>query len=64
VLARQVDGIIVVVRYGSTRRGELSDLKASLGNEKIIGSVVNYIETPVSRYYGYKYAGYGRRKDM
>ena len=63
VLARQVDGIIVVVRYGSTRRDDLSDLVAQVGEKKILGSIVNYIETPVSRYYGYKYAGYGRRKD-
>ena len=63
VLARQVDGVIVVVRYESTRRGELADLKAARVGKKILGSIVNHIETPVSRYYGYKYAGYGRRKD-
>ena len=62
VLARQVDGIIVVVRYRSTRRREISELKARLGEQKIIGCVVNYIENPISRYYGYKYGGYGRRK--
>ena len=63
VLARQVDGILVVVRYGSTRRDELADLIAKVGEKKILGSIVNYIENPASRYYGYKYAGYGRRKD-
>ena len=63
VLARQVDGILVVVRYGSTRRDELADLVAKVGEKKILGSIVNYIENPASRYYGYKYAGYGRRKD-
>ena len=62
VLAQQVDGIIVVVRYRSTRRREISELKARLGEQKIIGCVVNYIENPISRYYGYKYGGYGRRK--
>jgi capsular exopolysaccharide synthesis family protein len=60
VLARQVDGIIVVVRYGSTRRDDLADLVARVGEKKIIGSIVNYIETAASRYYGYKYGGYGR----
>ena len=63
VLARQVDGILVVVRYGSTRRDDLADLVAKVGEKKILGSIVNYIENPASRYYGYKYAGYGRRKD-
>ena len=63
VLARQVDGILVVVRYGSTRRDDLADLVARVGEKKILGSIVNYIENPASRYYGYKYAGYGKRKD-
>ena len=63
VLARQVDGILVVVRYGSTRRDELAELVAKVGEKKILGSIVNYIESTDSRYYGYKYAGYGRRKD-
>ena len=62
VLARQVDGILVVVRYGSTRIEDLADLVARVGEKKILGSIVNYIENPASRYYGYKYAGYGRRK--
>jgi protein-tyrosine kinase len=60
VLARQVDGIIVVVRYGKTRRDDLADLVSRLGEKKILGSVVNYIETEATRYYGYKYGGYGR----
>lgn len=60
VLARQVDGILVVVRFGSTRQGDIADLVARLGSKKILGSIVNYIETASSRYYGYKYAGYGR----
>jgi exopolysaccharide/PEP-CTERM locus tyrosine autokinase len=60
VLARQVDGILIVVRYGSTRREDLADLVAQVGQKKILGSVVNYIETAASRYYGYKYGGYGR----
>jgi capsular exopolysaccharide synthesis family protein len=60
VLARQVDGILVVVRFGSTRREDIADLVTRLGSKKILGSIVNYIETASSRYYGYKYAGYGR----
>jgi Mrp family chromosome partitioning ATPase len=63
VLARQVDGILVVVRYGSTRRDDLADLVAQVGEKKILGSIVNYTETATSRYSGYKYGGYGKRKD-
>ena len=55
-----LDGILVVVRYGSTRRDDLADLVARVGEKKILGSIVNYIETSASRYYGYKYGGYGR----
>lgn len=60
VLARQVDGILVVVRYGGTRREALADLVNRLGEKKILGSIVNRVETTDSRYYGYKYAGYGK----
>ncbi|MCU0561099.1 MAG: polysaccharide biosynthesis tyrosine autokinase [Desulfobacterales bacterium] len=60
VLARQVDGILIVVRYGSTRCEAVADLVAQVGQKKILGSIVNYIETAASRYYGYKYGGYGR----
>jgi capsular exopolysaccharide synthesis family protein len=60
VLARQVDGILVIVRYGSTRREALADLVNRVGEKKILGSIVNRVETADSRYYGYKYAGYGK----
>jgi Mrp family chromosome partitioning ATPase len=60
VLARLVDGILVVVRYGSTRREALADLVNRVGEKKILGSIVNRVETADSRYYGYKYAGYGK----
>jgi protein-tyrosine kinase len=62
VLAREVDGIIVVVRYGSTRREAIADLIQRMGEKKILGSIVNRVETAESRYYGYKYAGYGNPK--
>jgi Mrp family chromosome partitioning ATPase len=62
VLARQVDGILIVVRYGRTLKGELADLIESIGKKKILGSLVNYVETAASRYYGYKYGGPSRRR--
>lgn len=58
VLARQVDGILIVVRYGRTGTQDLSDLIERIGKKKILGSLVNYVETSESRYYGYKYGGY------
>jgi Mrp family chromosome partitioning ATPase len=62
VLARQVDGILVVIRHGRTRREELADLVNRVGAPKILGSVVNYLETSSSRYYGYKYGGNRKQK--
>ena len=60
-LARQVDGIVVVSQHGQTPRADLEDLIDRMGSEKIIGTVLNFMETR-SRYYGYKrYSQYGRR---
>jgi Mrp family chromosome partitioning ATPase len=61
VLARHVDGILVVVRYGKTRRDHLADLVVNLGEKKILGSVVNFIEPVATRYYKCVY-GYGSRR--
>jgi protein-tyrosine kinase len=64
VLTRQVDGVLIVVRYGRTRMEDLADLIEGIGRKKILGTLVNFIETADSRYYGYKYGGYrkGRNK--
>ena len=60
-LARQVDGIVVVSQHGQTPRADLEDLINRMGSEKIIGTVLNFMEAR-SRYYGYKrYGQYGRR---
>jgi capsular exopolysaccharide synthesis family protein len=61
VIARQVDGILIVVRCGRTPKEELSHLIESVGKKKILGSLVNFTETEESRYYGYKYGGYRKR---
>ena len=61
VLARQVDGILVVVRHGKTQREALADLVQQVGEKKVLGSIVNYMETSRSRYYGYKYGGKKKR---
>ena len=60
-LARQVDGIIVVSKHDKTPKEGLEDLIERMGSEKILGTVVNFMESR-SRYYGYKkYGQYGRR---
>jgi hypothetical protein len=56
-----VDGVIVVIKSGSTPR----DLVEILGREKILGCVLNSFDLKTSSYYGYgkygKYSNYYRR---
>ena len=60
-LARQVDGILLVVRYGKTPKEDVKDLMETVGSDKILGVVINYLDMPMSRRYGYgKYGKYGR----
>ena len=59
-LARQVDGILLVVKHGKTPKEDVEDLVETVGSEKILGVVINYLDMPLSRRYGYgKYGGYG-----
>ena len=62
-IARQVDAIIIVVKYGSTPREVVEELVETLGKEKIIGCVMNWFDMRSSTYYGYgKYSKYYRNK--
>lgn len=65
-LARQVDGILLVVEYGKTSREDVKDLMEVVGSEKILGVVINYLDWHVSKRYGYgkygKYGAYGNGK--
>ena len=54
-IAKEVDAIIVVVKYGSTRRAMTEDLIKNIGKKKILGIVANYFEI---QQFGYD--GYGR----
>ena len=58
-LARQVDGILLVVEYGKTPREDVEDLMDAVGSEKILGAVINYLDGHVSKRYGYGKYGYG-----
>jgi capsular exopolysaccharide synthesis family protein len=59
VLAKLVSGILMVVKYGRTRRSDLQMVMDKLGKEKFLGSVLNCYEHSLREYYGYrKYPGY------
>lgn len=53
-LARQVDGIVVVVNSESTPKADVEKLVEVLDRDKILGVVMNRFETHGSKYYGYK----------
>jgi len=58
-IARQVDGIILVIKYGSTNRETVSDLIDIIGKEKILGVIINWFDMSSSSYSGYgKYRKY------
>jgi capsular exopolysaccharide synthesis family protein len=61
-LARYVDGILVVVKYGSTPKGSVIELLDTLGRNKIIGAVVNNFDAGFSRYHKKYYGGEYFRK--
>jgi exopolysaccharide/PEP-CTERM locus tyrosine autokinase len=52
-LARKVDGVVLVVNYGKTRRDDVKELVGKLGKDKIIGSVINRFDRRSMGYYGY-----------
>ena len=61
VIASQVDGIILVVKTGSTKREVVKHLVEKLGKEKILGVVANWYDLRSSMYYGYnRYGKYGK----
>ncbi|MCD4721084.1 MAG: polysaccharide biosynthesis tyrosine autokinase [Desulfobacula sp.] len=57
-ISRQVDGIIIVIQQGKTRKKDVLDLIDIYGKEKIIGVVYNFAKKRVG--YGYGKYGYGK----
>lgn len=58
-LANYVDGIIIVVKYGSTPRDMVKDLVEKFGTDKFLGVVMNCYRVPTTERYGYgKYDRY------
>jgi exopolysaccharide/PEP-CTERM locus tyrosine autokinase len=56
-LARYVDGILLVVKYGSTPKNTVIDLIGKLGRDKILGAVMNNFDEGISRYHNRYYGG-------
>lgn len=61
-LVRQVDGVIMVIRHGKTRKKDVEDIINIYGREKIIGVVQNFAEKRTGYGYGYYKYGYGYGK--
>jgi protein-tyrosine kinase len=60
VLARLASKVLLVIKYGKTRRSELQMVMDKLGKEKFLGGVINCYEHSLREYYEYrKYPGYG-----
>ena len=53
-LYQQVDGILFVVKAGSTSRKLVEELVSKLDREKILGIVLNWFNVKSASYYGYK----------
>ena len=59
-LAKLVDGIIVIVKYGATNRELVRNLTEMFERKKILGVVLNHFDTTAGGGYGYgKYGPYG-----
>ena len=60
-IARLVDGIVLVVKLGSTNRNLVEELVEKMGKDKILGVVANHLSASSFSYYGKgKYAKYGK----
>ena len=59
VIARQVDGILLVIKSGSTDRKLVEELIEMMGKDKILGVVLNWFDMRSMKYYSYsKYSKY------
>jgi Mrp family chromosome partitioning ATPase len=63
VLVNQVDGVLLVVKYGKTPRTLAKSAIEKIGKKKLLGIVFNGYDKPMQKYtrYGYGY-GYGKKK--
>lgn len=67
VLAQHVDGVVLVVRYGVSRREYVKALADAIGRDKILGIIFNayratVLDYKVFGYYEYQQESYGSEK--
>ncbi len=60
-ISRQVDGIVIVIQQGKTRKKDVLALIDIYGKEKILGVVCNFARKRTGYGYGYGRYGYGRK---
>lgn len=60
-IARIVDGIIIVIRQGKTRKKEVQDIVDIYGKRKILGVIKNFASVTPALSYRYKKYGYASR---
>ncbi len=58
VISRLVDGIVIVIKQGQTRKKDILKIIDIYGKEKILGVVYNFAKKPFG--YGYGKYGYGK----
>jgi receptor protein-tyrosine kinase len=61
LLAPKVDGALLVVRAGSTQREIVQRAVDIIGHQKVIGVVMNDVDSSLPYYYDYGYYGYDYR---
>ena len=61
-IARQVDGILLVIKYGSTKQEAVEELIDLLGKKNILGVVFNKFDPKISPYSYDGYATYEKKK--
>jgi protein-tyrosine kinase len=59
-ISRQVDGIVIVIKQGQTRKKDILNVINIYGREKILGVVYNFAKKPIGYGYGYGKYGYGQ----
>jgi len=58
VIARHVEGVVLVVRFGKTPRDDVLELIENVGKHKVVGTIINRLDTKL---HGYdKYTRYGK----
>jgi Mrp family chromosome partitioning ATPase len=61
VIARKVDAVILVIKYGKTKRESIEEVVEMIGRKKVLGVVFNYFDVRSLQHAGYgKYSSYSK----